>query len=93
MPTVKIVIYAGLRIRLGWKERTVGLPDNCNNIECMLDNFPEIKKELSDYIEKGYTPIILVNGRNVFLGKGLKEEIHDNDRIDIFPPSAGGFTI
>jgi len=92
MPTIKIVIYAGLRMKLGWKERTMTIQENCKTIECLLDHLSTIKRELKAYMDKGYTPIILVNGRNIFLGKGLKEEIRGGDRIDIFPPSAGGLT-
>jgi len=93
MPTVEITIYAGLRIKLGWKEKKVTIPDHCTSIECLLDHLPNVKKELLAYMDKGYTPIILVNGRNVFLGKGLREKIHEGDRIDIFPPSAGGLML
>ncbi len=92
MPTVKIVIYAGLRMKLGWKEKTITIPEDCKTIECLLYHLPKVGRELQAYMDKGYTPIILVNGWNVFLGKGLKEEIRDGDRIDIFPPSAGGLT-
>lgn len=90
MPTVKVRIYAGLRLRLGWKEKLIELNEDCRKVSCLLENLPEIKNELKKYIAKGYDPIILVNGRNIFLGKKLEEELDDGYILDIFPPSAGG---
>ena len=90
MPTVRVRVYAGLRIRLGWKERVIELDENCRSINCLLIYLPEVKNELERYMVKGYDPIILVNGRNIFLCRKLDEELSDGDEVDIFPPSAGG---
>jgi MoaD family protein len=90
MSSVKVRIYAGLRMSLGWREKRVELDESCRKVKCFLDKLPEIQKELQRYIEKGYNPVILVNGKNVFLRKGMDEELNPGDVLDIFPPSAGG---
>ncbi len=88
MPTVEIHIYAGLRMSLGWKEKNIEIP-GCTSIAGLLKE-AGLWDALNSYIEKGYNPIILVNGSNIFLREGLEARVCGGERIDVFPPSAGG---
>ncbi len=87
---IRVNIYMTLREKLGWNTRIVELKSGENRLSNLLEKLPRLAEELEAYREKGYEPVILVNGRHhVFLG-GLDAVLSDGDVVDVFPPAAGG---
>jgi len=79
----------------GGKTFSLELPNN-STIEELIEALKtqvneQIYKKIKDLIENK-TPglVILLNGRNIVHLQGLKTKISEKDRIDIFPPGAGG---
>ena len=86
---IRVKVFFTLRERLGWKEKLVELPEN-TKLRDLLDLLPAIKEEINRYRVRGYSMIIMINGRHAeFLG-GLDAELHEGDEVAFFPPAAGG---
>ena len=86
---IRVKVFFTLRERLGWKEKLVELPEN-TKLRDLLDLLPAIKEEINRYRAKGYSMIIMINGRHAeFLG-GLDAALHEGDEVAFFPPAAGG---
>jgi len=84
---ISINIYMDLAKKLGWKSRELVISRERVTFEEILS----IVKDLRDAIINNLDDyIILVNGLNIKLLKGLETEILGDTTIDIFPPAAGG---
>lgn len=91
---MEIKLYATLRLRIGRAkvEVTAGPGDLVRDaIRELLDQHPALTPAilsndgiLSDHVH------ILLNGRNIRLLKGLDTIIQEGQKLDIFPPVAGG---
>ena len=86
---VKVKAFFTLREKLGWKEKTVELPEG-STVRDLIEVFPVIKQEIERYKSKGYNMIIMVNGRHIEFLNGLDTVLKDGDEIAFFPPAAGG---
>lgn len=83
-----IKVYLFLREKLGWDSKEVSL--DCSEVKLvdLLNRVPDLMQLLAD---RGIGEfIILLNGHNIRLLKGLETPVKDGDRLDIFPPAAGG---
>jgi molybdopterin converting factor small subunit len=73
--------------KLGWSKRDL-------NIDKDKVTFKEVLSELRDLwntiINNLDEYLILVNGVNIKLLRGLETEIYSDVTIDIFPPAGGG---
>jgi molybdopterin converting factor small subunit len=73
--------------KLGWSRRDL-------NIDKDKVTFKEVLSELRDLwntiISNLDEYLILVNGVNIKLLRGLETEIYSDVTIDIFPPAGGG---
>lgn len=89
---VLIRYYANLRGITGKKEEEV------SDSEYVSDLLEKLKKEYGDKFTSSLyrngeligNVIILVNGININFLEGLKTKLKNEDKIDIFPPVAGG---
>ena len=100
----ELVISLRIRIRLfalfremagGKKELEIEINKDPATIMDVIEALGEkINKELSQMIlekwQKFSSLIILLNGRNIRMLKGLETNVNDGDEIAIFPPGAGG---
>ena len=86
---VKVKAFFTLREKLGWKEKTVELPEG-STVKDLIELFPIIKHEIKRYKAKGYNMIIMVNGRHIEFLNGLDTMLRDGDEVAFFPPAAGG---
>ncbi|MFW6196123.1 MAG: ubiquitin-like small modifier protein 1 [Thermoplasmatota archaeon] len=92
--TVKLI--AGLDKTLGLDENGIEY-DEVDNVEDVLDrlcdekpgNEEEIYEDLKDK-KVSDSIMILLNGRNIVHLEEKDTEIHDGDKITMFPPVAGG---
>ncbi len=73
--------------KLGWSEKVFVLDREKVNLKELLSLLEDLKSvvlsNLDDYM-------VLVNGVNIKLLKGIETEICSDSTIDIFPPAAGG---
>ncbi len=76
--------------KLGWKSKELII-----NIEKItFEEILPMVKDLKDIIINNLDEyIILINGLNTKLLKGLETEVSGDVTIDIFPPAAGGANI
>lgn len=89
-----IKVYATLRLKIGQTEIDVsaGHGDTVRDaVGEMLQQFPTLTPdvlsnggELADHVN------VFINGRNIRLMDGLDTVIEEGQRLDIFPPIAGG---
>lgn len=86
---ITIKVYKTLREKLGWKTRKL-LFDEPLTIKGMLEKLPDLAKAIREYEEKGYAPLIMVNGRRIEFINGYNTRLRNGDTITVFPPSAGG---
>ena len=84
---IKIVVYMLLREKLGWREKTIEIPKSKVTLREVLDKVPDLRDAIGSAI---HDYLILVNGVNVRLKKGLDTEITSDAEIAIFPPGGGG---
>jgi molybdopterin converting factor small subunit len=84
---ININIYMDLAKKLGWKNIELVIDKEKTTFNEILSTVKDLKdaiiNQLDDYI-------ILINGLNIKLLKGLETEILGDTTIDIFPPAAGG---
>ncbi len=86
---IKIKVFFTLREKLGWKEKTIDVPDG-TTVGDLIEMFPMIKEEIERYRAKGFDMIIMVNGRHIQFLNGLSTMLRENDSVEFFPPAAGG---
>jgi sulfur-carrier protein len=69
--------------------RDTSIEEIMNNL---LEKLPEIKKSLIDLQLEDPTPnaLILINGREISVLKGLKTQLKDGDEIALIPVVHGG---
>jgi len=76
--------------KLGWKNKELVV----NREKATFEEILSMVKDLKDIIINNLDEyIILINGLNIKLLKGLETEISGDVTIDIFPPAAGGADI
>ncbi len=86
---IRVKVYNVLIEKLGWKEKIVELSKE-PTVRDVLEKIPSLEKILSEYEEKGFPAIIMVNGRRIEFLNGLNTKLRNCDELSIFPPSAGG---
>lgn len=87
---VKVNVYAFLRSRTGWGSREVELKGDYAKLVDILEAIPELKDVIMVGGDIDKSIIVLVNGRNIRQTGGLDTIVAEGDRIDVFPPAAGG---
>ena len=92
---VKVRFFAELREIVGIKEKILEVTNSPTiyNVLNLLVNIYGKTFEEKIFDEKGGLSenyIILLNGKNIRLLKGLDTTLQDGDEIAIFPPVAGG---
>jgi len=76
--------------KLGWKSKELVI----NREKITFEEILPMVKDLKDIIINNLDEyIILINGLNTKLLKGLETEVSGDVTIDIFPPAAGGANI
>ena len=76
--------------KLGWKSKELVI----NREKIAFEEILPMVKDLKDIIINNLDEyIILINGLNTKLLKGLETEVSGDVTIDIFPPAAGGANI
>jgi len=84
---ININIYMNLAKKLGWRNKELVV----NREKATFEEILSMVKDLKDIIINNLDEyIILINGLNIKLLKGLETEISGDVTIDIFPPAAGG---
>ncbi len=86
---IKVKVFFTLREKLGWKEKVIELSGNAR-VKDILEQLPAIKKEIEKYKNKGYSMIIMVNGRRIEFLRGYDTALQEGDEVSFFPPAAGG---
>jgi molybdopterin synthase sulfur carrier subunit len=91
---VRIKLYATLRLQVGQPEIEVraGPGDTVRDaIRQLLEQYPVLtphvlseQGELVDHVQ------VMLNGRNIRLLDGLDTMIQGGQKLDVFPPIAGG---
>ena len=92
---VLVNFYAVFRGLAGGKSFEIELDNNAtvkDLLEAIKEQVNERVYEKIIEVQKSDVPglIILVNGKNIEHLDGLETKINENDRVDIFPPGAGG---
>ncbi len=87
--------YAMFRELAGGKSFDIEINDNATIkelLEAIREQIGEkIYKRIKTLLDdEGINLLILVNGRNIKHLKGIETKIKEKDRVDIFPPAAGG---
>ncbi len=86
---ITVRVYTTLPEKLGWRVKKLVF-DKEPSIKDVLENLPDLARAIEEYKEKGYAPIIMINGRRIEFLNGLNTLLKNRCEIDIFPPSAGG---
>ncbi len=89
MARVTINVYTSLREKLGWKTKVVIVNDDAT-LEDVVKSVQDLWNALREFIERGWTPMILVNGVHADLKGGMRVRVKDGDVIDVFPAAGGG---
>ena len=92
---ITIHFYSIFREMAGGKTFTVEVPDNASVKDLLEAIREQVSEEVYEKIFKfmegrGAKTLIMVNGRNIKFLEGLDTKISEKDKIDIFPPGAGG---
>lgn len=92
---MKIQLYATFRQVAGAKSIELDLPQNTSvpdMLEALLHAYPGLTPLLVDHSGQLLRHIhIFVNGRDLqYLEDGMRASLAASDKIDIFPPIAGG---
>ena len=76
------------------REIEIALPEGgtiANLLAKVIGDFPRLQGLILDEnLQLGSWVVILINGRNMKINKGLKTCLKEGDLIAIFPPVAGG---
>jgi molybdopterin synthase sulfur carrier subunit len=92
---MKINLYATFRQVAGAKSIDLDLPDQAT-VQDMLGAIPNIYPQLGPLLvdESGHLPAhvhVFINGHDIqYLPNGMRTCLASADKIDIFPPVAGG---
>jgi molybdopterin converting factor small subunit len=73
--------------KLGWSRKEISIDKEKILLRDILSVFTDLRDIVVGNIDNY---IVLVNGVNIKLLKGLETEIVGDTTIDIFPPAAGG---
>ena len=84
---VNINIYMDLARKLGWSKRDLVVEKDKVAFKEILSMLSDLWNTIINNIDEY---IILVNGVNIKLLRGLETEIYSDVTIDIFPPAGGG---
>lgn len=87
---VVVRVYTSLREKLGWSSKEVEVAGEGATLAEVLSSVEVLRDLVGERLLQDF--IVLVNGRNARLLKGLETELADGDVIDVFPPAAGGVT-
>ncbi len=88
---VKIQLYTGFRERLG-RDSIEVIIEEAKPLREVLKLIPELWRLIEEYEERRVPYAATVDGRNVFLEKGLEEKVLPNSTIKLFTYVSGGFT-
>ncbi|WP_456434395.1 MoaD/ThiS family protein [Thermosulfuriphilus sp.] len=91
---VKLRFFGLLRLDLQKEELSLLLPEGAS-VRMALEKAaqilgPDLKNRLLEGTGPRRGTIILINGKNILYIKGLDTELKEKDKIDLFPPGAGG---
>lgn len=84
---VRINLYMDIVEKLKWSKKDLLLDKEIATIKDVLESVKDLKELILSNPE-GY--MILLNGINIRLLKGLDTALSDNAVIDVFPPAGGG---
>jgi len=92
---VEVSFYATLRQLIGQKTVGIPLPDGSSVqqlLDAVLERYPAVGPELFDDNGELYGHVhVFINGRDApYLDDGLATVLTSRDKVDIFPPVAGG---
>ena len=92
---MKVSFYATFRPIVGGKVVEFNLPEAATVqqlIEQIMVQFPDLRQQMLDEAGRLYTHVhIFINGRDVqYLPLAIETPIGAEDKVDIFPPVAGG---
>jgi molybdopterin converting factor small subunit len=73
--------------KLGWSRKEISIDKEKILLRDILSFFTDLRDIVVGNIDNY---IVLVNGVNIKLLKGLETEIVGDTTIDVFPPAAGG---
>lgn len=84
---IYVNVYMDLAKKLGWSRKEISIDKD----KILLSDILSFLTDLRDIVVGNIDNyIVLVNGVNIKLLKGLETEIVGDTTIDIFPPAAGG---
>ena len=84
---IYVNVYMDLAKKLGWSRKEISIDKEKILLRDILSFFTDLRDIVVGNIDNY---IVLVNGVNIKLLKGLETEIVGDTTIDIFPPAAGG---
>ena len=92
---MQVSFYATLRQAIGQKTVEFPLPEGSSVrqlLHSVIERYPEMNKELFDENGELYGHVhVFINGRDApYLENGLETILTSQDKVDIFPPVAGG---
>lgn len=92
---MKVNFYATLRSIVGQKTIEVDVAPGCTArelVEAVVNAYPSLRIELLDENNEFHRhQKFFINGREVvYLEKKMDTPIHQDDKVDIFPPVGGG---
>lgn len=84
---IYVNVYMDLARKLGWGRKELVFDKERITFEEVLSMLKDLKNIIANNLDDY---IVLINGINIKLLKGLETEIFNDTTIDIFPPAAGG---
>lgn len=84
---IYVNVYMDLAKKLGWSRKEISIDKEKILLRDILSVFTDLRDIVVGNIDNY---IVLMNGVNIKLLKGLETEIVGDTTIDIFPPAAGG---
>ncbi|MCC6017405.1 MAG: MoaD/ThiS family protein [Desulfurococcaceae archaeon] len=84
---IYVNVYMDLAKKLGWSRKEISIDKDKILLSDILSFFTDLRDIVVGNIDNY---IVLVNGVNIKLLKGLETEIVGDTTIDVFPPAAGG---
>ncbi len=92
---MQVNFFATFRTAVGSKTVEFDLPGNATAkqlLEAIVAKYPALQKRLLDENNRLLPYVhVMINGKDLQLSPlGLQTSLAENDRVDIFPPVAGG---
>jgi len=92
---MKVNFYATFRVITGTKTVEIDLPHGStirDLVNQLIDQFPDFKGQLLDKDGELFRHIhVFIDGRDTYyLPENLETVLNQDEKIDIFPPVAGG---